>query len=101
MLSLVTNGKKQRAEWIKAHFGWTLKHPGRNNKWRLVCTGDQGTGKTFLCTDFAQAIFGRYAGTASVRAFDDQFYIAGYLASSGSVTTKLSQESAMLRSSRL
>ena len=45
----------------------------------LVCTGDQGTGKSFLCTTFAQAVFGRYADTASVRALDGQFYIAGYL----------------------
>ena len=79
MLALVTNRKKPRAEWIKAHFGWTLKHPGRKQQVALVCTGDQGTGKTFLCTTFAQAVFGRYAGTASVRALSGQFYIAGYL----------------------
>ena len=79
MLALVTNRKKPRADWIKAHFGWTLKHPGRKQQVALVCTGDQGTGKTFLCTTFAQAVFGRYASTASVRALSGQFYIAGYL----------------------
>ena len=79
MLSLVTNRKKPRADWIKAHFGWTLKHPGRKQQVALVCTGDQGIGKTFLCTTFAQAVFGRYAGGASVRALSGQFYIAGYL----------------------
>lgn len=79
MLALVTNRKRPRAEWIKAHLGWTLKHPGRKQQVALVCTGDQGTGKTFLCTTFAQAVFGRYAGAASVRALSGQFYIAGYL----------------------
>ena len=79
MLSLVTNRHAGRAQWIKAHMGWTLKHPGRKQQVALVCTGDQGTGKTFLCTTFAQAVFGKYADTASVRALDGQFYIAGYL----------------------
>ena len=79
MLSLVTNRHAGRAQWIKAHIGWTLKHPGRKQQVALVCTGDQGTGKTFLCTTFAQAVFGKYADTASVRALDGQFYIAGYL----------------------
>ena len=79
MLSLVTNRHKGRADWIKAHIGWTLKHPGKKQQVALVCTGDQGTGKTFLCTTFAQAVFGKYADTASVRALDGQFYIAGYL----------------------
>ena len=75
----VTDFKPKRAEWIKAHFGWTLKHPGRKQQVALVCTGDQGTGKSFLCTTFAQAIFGHYADTASVRALNGQFYIAGYI----------------------
>ncbi len=79
MLSLVTNHKKPRADWIKAHIGWTLKHPGKKQQVALVCTGDQGTGKTFLCTTFAQAVFGKYADTASVRALGGQFYIAGYI----------------------
>jgi hypothetical protein len=79
MLSLVTNRHNGRADWIKAHLGWTLKNPGKKQQVALVCTGDQGTGKTFLCTTFAQAVFGRYADTASVRALDGQFYIAGYL----------------------
>ena len=79
MLSLVTNRHAGRAQWIKAHLGWTLKHPGRKQQVALVCTGDQGTGKTFLCTTFAQAVLGKYADTASVRALDGQFYIAGYL----------------------
>jgi len=79
MLSLVTNRHAGRAAWIKAHLGWTLKHPGKKQQVALVCTGDQGTGKSFLCTTFAQAIFGRYADTASVRALDGQFYIAGYV----------------------
>jgi hypothetical protein len=79
MLSLVTNSKKPRADWIKAHFGWTLKHPGRKQQVALVCTGDQGTGKSFLCTDFAKAVFGRYAGKASVRALEKQFYIPNYV----------------------
>ena len=79
MLSLVTNRHKQRTAWVKAHFGWTLKHPGRKQQVALVCTGDQGTGKSFLCTTFAQAVFGRYADTASVRALNGQFYIAGYI----------------------
>ena len=78
MLSLVAR-TRQRAEWIKAHIGWTLKHPGRKQQVSLVCTGDQGTGKSFLCTTFAQAVFGRYADTASVRALNGQFYIAGYV----------------------
>jgi hypothetical protein len=78
MLSLVTNRKPARMAWIKAHLGWTLKHPGKKQQVALVCTGDQGTGKSFLCTIFAQAIFGRYADTASVRALSGQFYIAGY-----------------------
>ena len=79
MLSLVTNRHAGRAQWIKAHLGWTLKHPGKKQQVALVCTGDQGTGKSFLCTTFAQAVFGKYADTASVRALDGQFYIAGYL----------------------
>lgn len=79
MLSLVTNRKPARIAWIKAHMGWTLKHPGKKQQVALVCTGDQGTGKTFLCTTFAQAVFGRYADTASVRALNGQFYIAGYI----------------------
>lgn len=79
MLALVTNRNTSRIEWIKAHFGWTLKHPGRKQQVALVCTGDQGTGKSFLCTTFAQAVFGKYADTASVRALGGQFYIAGYL----------------------
>jgi Family of unknown function (DUF5906) len=79
MLSLVTNRHAGRAQWIKAHFGWTLKYPGQKQQVALICTGDQGTGKSFLCTTFAQAIFGRYADTASVRALDGQFYIAGYI----------------------
>jgi Family of unknown function (DUF5906) len=79
MLSLVTNRHKGRADWIKAHIGWTLKHPGKKQQVALVCTGDQGTGKSFLCTTFAKAVFGKYADTASVRALDGQFYIAGYL----------------------
>lgn len=79
MLSLVTNRHQGRMDWIKAHLGWTLKHPGQKQQVALVCTGDQGTGKSFLCTTFAQAIFGRYADTASVRALNGQFYIAGYI----------------------
>jgi hypothetical protein len=79
MLSLVTNRKPERIAWVKAHLGWTLKHPGKKQQVALVCTGDQGTGKTFLCTTFAQAIFGHYASTASVRALSGQFYIAGYV----------------------
>lgn len=79
MLSLVTNRQPARMAWIKAHLGWTLKHPGKKQQVALVCTGDQGTGKTFLCRDFAQAIFGKYASTASVRALSGQFYIAGYV----------------------
>jgi hypothetical protein len=78
MLSLVAR-TKPRAQWIKAHFGWTLLHPGRKQQVALVCTGDQGTGKSFLCQTFAQAVFGRYADTASVRALNGQFYIAGYV----------------------
>ena len=78
MLNYVTDFKPKRAEWIKAHFGWTLKHPGKKQQVALVCTGDQGTGKSFLCTTFAQAVFGHYADTASVRALNGQFYIAGY-----------------------
>jgi hypothetical protein len=78
MLSLVAR-TPQRAAWIKAHFGWTLKHPGRKQQVALVCTGDQGTGKSFLCQTFAQAVFGRYADTASVRALNGQFYIASYV----------------------
>ena len=78
MLSLVAR-TKPRADWIKAHLGWTLRHPGKKQQVALVCTGDQGTGKSFLCTTFAQAIFGRYADTASVRALNGQFYIAGYV----------------------
>ncbi len=79
MLSLVTNGKKPRAEWIKAHIGWTLKHPGKKQQVALVCTGDQGTGKSFLCTNFAQAVFGHYASTASVKALEHPFYMPGYI----------------------
>ena len=79
MLSLVTNHRKERADWIKANFGWTLRYPGKKQQIALVCTGDQGTGKSFLCTTFAQAIFGSYADTASVRALSGQFYIAGYI----------------------
>ena len=79
MLSLVTNHQSARAEWIKKHVGWTLKYPGKKQQVALVCTGDQGTGKTFLCTTFAQAVFGKYADTASVRALGGQFYIAGYI----------------------
>jgi hypothetical protein len=78
MLSLVAR-TKPRADWIKAHFGWTLKYPGRKQQVALVCTGDQGTGKSFLCQTFAQAVFGGYAGAASVRALNGQFYIAGYI----------------------
>ena len=79
MLSLVTNRKQARAGWIKAHFGWTLANPGKKQQIALVCTGEMGIGKTFLCTTFAQAVFGKYADTASVRALGGQFYIAGYL----------------------
>jgi hypothetical protein len=78
MLSLVTNRRRQRADWVKAHLGWTLKKPGQKQQVALVCTGDQGTGKSFLCTTFAKAIFGKYAGMASVRALSGQFYIGGY-----------------------
>ena len=78
MLSLVAR-TKERAAWIKAHFGWTLKHPGKKQQVALVCTGDQGTGKSFLCTDFARAVFGKYAGKASVKAFEDRFYIPNYM----------------------
>lgn len=79
MLSLVTNNRPERAAWIKAHFGWTLKHPGLKQQVALVCTGDQGTGKTFLCHDFAQAVFGRYAGKGSVKALEGQFYVPSYV----------------------
>jgi hypothetical protein len=78
MLSLVAR-TKPRADWIKAHFGWILKHPGQKQQIALVCTGDQGTGKSFLCTDFAEAIFGQYAGKASVKALEQQFYIPNYV----------------------
>ena len=78
MLDYVTAHRPDRAAWIKAHFGWTLKHPGKKQQVALVCTGDQGTGKTFLCQTFAKAVFGHYADTASVRALSGQFYIAGY-----------------------
>jgi hypothetical protein len=78
MLSLVAR-TKPRAAWVKAHFGWTLKHPGRKQQVALVCTGDQGTGKSFLCTDFAEAVFGQYAGKASVKALENQFYIPSYV----------------------
>ena len=79
MLSLVTRRHPQRANWIKAHFGWTLKHPGQKQQVALVCTGDQGTGKSFLCSNFAEALFGRYAGKGSVKALDGQFYVASYV----------------------
>ncbi len=78
MLSLVAR-TKERAAWIKAHFGWILRHPGQKQQVALVCTGDQGTGKTFLCTDFAIAVFGAYAGKASVKALENQFYIPSYV----------------------
>ena len=78
MLSLVTR-TKPRAQWIKAHIGWTLKYPGKKQQVALVCTGDQGTGKSFLCTDFAAAVFGQYAGKASVKALENQFYIPSYV----------------------
>jgi Family of unknown function (DUF5906) len=77
MLSLVAR-TKLRAEWIKAHFGWTLKHPGRKQQVALVCTGDQSTGKTFLCQDFAGAVFGKYWGKGSIKAFEGPFYIPSY-----------------------
>ena len=79
MLSLVTKNHKGRMEWIKAHFGWTLKHPGKKQQVALVCTGDQSTGKTFLCQDFAEAVFGNYAGKGSMKAFESQFYIPNYV----------------------
>ena len=79
MLSQVTNGHAERANWIKAHMGWTLKHPGRKQQVALVCTGDQGTGKTFLCKDFARAVFDKYASVASVRAMEEPFYIPAYV----------------------
>jgi hypothetical protein len=78
MLGLVTNHHKARAAWIKAHFGWTLKHPGQKQQVALVCTGDQSTGKTFLCQDFAEAVFDKYAGKGSLKAFEGQFYIPSY-----------------------
>jgi hypothetical protein len=79
MLSLVTKNHKGRMEWIKAHFGWTLKWPGKKQQVALVCTGDQSTGKTFLCQDFAEAVFGNYAGKGSMKAFEGQFYIPNYI----------------------
>ena len=79
MLSQVTNGHTERANWIKAHMGWTLKHPGQKQQVALVCTGDQGTGKTFLCKDFARAVFDKYASVASVRAMEEPFYIPAYV----------------------
>ena len=78
MLSLVAK-TPERAAWIKANFGWTLKHPGRKQQVALVCTGDQSTGKTFLCQDFAGAIFGRYAGKGSMLALEGPFYIPSYV----------------------
>ena len=69
----------ERIAWIKAHMGWTLKHPGHKQQVALVCTGGQGTGKTFLCKDFAHAIFDQYATVASVKALDEQFYIPSYV----------------------
>jgi hypothetical protein len=79
MLTQVTNDHPERADWIKAHLGWTLKHPGQKQQVALVCTGDQGTGKTFLCKDFARAIFDKYASVASVRAMEEPFYIPAYV----------------------
>ena len=79
MLSLVTKNHAGRMDWIKAHFGWTLKFPGKKQQVALVCTGDQSTGKTFLCKDFAEAVFGRYAGKGSMKAFEGQFYIPNYI----------------------
>lgn len=79
MLSLVTNRHEERAAWIKAHIGWTLKHPGQKQQVALVCTGDQGTGKTFLCKDFAEAVFGKYAGIAAIKSLEGQFYVASYV----------------------
>ena len=69
----------ERIAWVKAHFGWTLKHPGQKQQVALVCTGGQGTGKTFLCKDFANAVFDKYASVASVRALEEPFYIPGYV----------------------
>ena len=58
MLSLVTNRHARAVPpGSRRHLGWTLKHPGRKQQVALVCTGDQGTGKSFLCTTFAQAVF--------------------------------------------
>lgn len=79
MLSLVTRNHKERADWIKAHFGWTLKHPGQKQQVALVCTGDQSTGKTFLCQDFAGAVFGRYWGKGSIIALERPFYAPNYV----------------------
>jgi hypothetical protein len=79
MLSLVCNRHEGRMQWIRRHIGWTLKHPGKKQQIALVATGDQGTGKSFLCTNFAEAVFGRYAATASVRALDGQFYVPSYV----------------------
>lgn len=79
MLSLVTKNHKGRMAWIRAHFGWTLKFPGKKQQVALVCTGDQSTGKTFLCQDFAEAVFGQYAGKGSMKAFEGQFYIPNYI----------------------
>ena len=79
MLRQVTNNHPKRADWIKAHMGWTLKHPGQKQQVALVCTGDQGTGKTFLCKDFARAVFDKYASVASVRAMEEPFYIPAYV----------------------